>query len=85
MKAKNTNKCLKNHRDTGALANKTNRHKANIEAVTKISVAAIGLKEEKNCNFQQKCVSFFQNFLVIKVCGNKIITDKMICGIVLGE
>ena len=80
MKAKNTDKCLKNHRDTGALANETN-----IEAVTKIFVAAIGLKEEKNCNFQQKCVSFFQNFLVIKVCGNKIITDKMICGMVLGE
>ena len=81
MKAKNTDKCLKNHRDTGALANETN-----IEAVTKIFVAAIGLKEEKNCNFQQKCVSvFFQNFLVIKVCGNKIITNKMICGMVFGE
>ena len=80
MKAKNTDKCLKNHRDTGALANKTN-----IEAVTKISVAAIGLKEEKNCNFQQKCVSFFQNFLVIKVCGNKIITDKMIGEIISDE
>ena len=80
MKAKNTDKCLKNHRDTGALANKTN-----IEAVTKISVAAIGLKEEKNCNFQQKCLSFFQIFLVIKNCGNKIITDKMIGEMVFGE
>ena len=77
MKAKNTDKCLKNHRDTGALANKTNT-----EAVTKIFVAAIGLKEEKNCNFKQKCASFF---LVIKVCGNKIITDKIICEMVLGE